>query len=158
MMNDYDENNLRYVGWAATSQHDQGIKNYFSASTIKYISKKVTENLRGLDKRPIIVPPDKISHVMSQVYLTRTPKTGDIYTRYIIPDNTPTNILQEMIERCIQIITEAIEVEITMLRNNEKLSIWSTVYGDFNPQQLRQHAPIKILNKHPQYMAFNMNY
>ena len=31
-------------------------------------------------------------------------------------------------------------------------------YGDFNKEGLRAYPPIKLRNKHPQYMAFNMNY
>ena len=42
--------------------------------------------------------------------------------------------------------------------NNKKLTIWNSLYGDFNDQGLRAHPPIKIRKKHGQYMAFNMKY
>ena len=45
-----------------------------------------------------------------------------------------------------------------MEENNRKLTIWTTVYGDFNAHQLRQHAPIKVLNKRPNPMEFHMRY
>ena len=45
-----------------------------------------------------------------------------------------------------------------MIEANKKLTIWNTVYGDFNKEGLRGHSQIKIREKHPQYMAFNMNY
>ena len=41
---------------------------------------------------------------------------------------------------------------------NNTLDIWNTVYGDFNKAGLRAHPKIKLREKHPQYMAFNMNY
>ena len=45
-----------------------------------------------------------------------------------------------------------------MIEENHKLSVWNTIYGEFNEKGLRAHPPIKIRKKHPQYMAFNMNY
>ena len=95
---------------------------------------------------------------MSQVYLARHPKTGDIYSRYIIPDSTPTDIIQEMTERSIEIITETIRTEFGMIKSNENLSIWTTVYGTHNPHGLTQTSKIKIREKRPQAMAFQMNY
>ena len=42
---------------------------------------------------------------------------------------------------------------------NNKLDIWNgTLYGDFNKAGLRRHPKIKLRERHPQYMAFNMNY
>lgn len=154
----YDENNLKHVLWGYTLSDSSIAKKFFTNSTIKYISKKVTENLMGLEDKPIIVTNDKISHVMSQVYQNIRPKTGDIYSRYIIPDDGSIDIFQELVYNTIEIITNAIRTEVEIITNNKKLSIWSTVYGSFNPHNLRQHAPIKILNKHPQHMMFNMNY
>jgi len=45
-----------------------------------------------------------------------------------------------------------------MTENNKKLSIWNSVYGEFNEKGLRAHPPIKIRKKRPQRMMFNMNY
>ena len=45
-----------------------------------------------------------------------------------------------------------------MEQQNEKLSPWVQVYGDFSEHQLRSHPPIKILEKRPSTMQFNMNY
>jgi hypothetical protein len=41
---------------------------------------------------------------------------------------------------------------------NSKLSAWTTILGDFNEHGLRRHAPIKLREKRPMPMAFNMNY
>ena len=45
-----------------------------------------------------------------------------------------------------------------MEENNRKLTIWTTVYGDFNQHGLQQHSKIKVRNKRPNPMEFNMNY
>ena len=42
--------------------------------------------------------------------------------------------------------------------NNKKLTIWSTLYGDFNREGLRAHPPIKIRNRRIDQMSINMNY
>lgn len=156
-----DNNSLRYVGWDVTNK----ISNYdkfFSDQTIDIISKKITQHTMGVDcnNRPIVVPKDKIQHVMSQVLSSNRPKVGDIYGRYNVPDITPRNDLQEMIDRTINIIVNDIRVNIGMEQNNAKLSIWDTVYGDFNRQGLQQvpQGFAKIKKKRIQPMFFFENY
>lgn len=153
-----DENKLRYVGWTDTDNNDEFYNAFFSVETMKYISKRVTQNLNGLKSKPIVVGKDTIGHVMSQIYDDRRPKIGDIITRYTIEDDKVVSLLQELIFRCIELITSTIRDEIEIIQNNEKLSIWTTVLGDFNKEGLRSHDKIKIRNKHPQMMAINMNY
>ena len=63
-----------------------------------------------------------------------------------------------MINQTVNIIVSAIKDEIEITEQNKKLTAWTTVLGDFNEQGLRSHAPIKLRERHPQYMAFNMNY
>ena len=41
---------------------------------------------------------------------------------------------------------------------NEKLTIWTTLLGDFNEHGLRQYPPIKLRNKRPDPMLFHMRY
>lgn len=159
MENIYDYNHMRHVGWESTSGgNSRFAQEFFSKQTVNYISRRVTENLHGLEKLPIKVTDDVIAHVMSQVYTNRRPKIGDIHSRLHVPDHTPVNELQQLIERTIEIISNNIRNEYEIIANNEKLTIWTTVYGDFNEHGLRQHAPIKIRHKRSQQMTFNMNY
>jgi hypothetical protein len=88
---------------------------------------------------------------------TRT-DIGAIYSKDTIPNIEERNDIRNFINQTITIVVSAIRDEIEMTENNKKLSIWDTVLGDFYSQGLRQHPPIKLRNKHPQYMAFNMNY
>lgn len=154
----YDDNFIRHVGY---SEDNICIKKYFDISTINTISHKVTELLQGVDpqNRSIIVPKSTILSVMNDIYNSYRPPTGDIYSRYIIPSGTSTtSYVQNMIDQVIEVITSDIRNNLEMEENNKKLSIWTTVYGDFNAHQLRQHPPIKIRKKRPQPMAFQMNY
>lgn len=153
-----DDNYKRFVGW---NQNNECIRVYFSVNTVETISHKVTELLQGVDpnNRPIIVPSKTICHVMSAVYDSFRPETGDIYARYNIPmGKGPQNYVQNMIDQVIEIIVSDVKNNLGMEAYNKTLTKWTTLLGDFNKHGLRQHAPIKVLNKHPAAMQFNMNY
>lgn len=152
-----DYNYLRYAGW---SEDNYCIKKYFSKDTVRLISKKVTELTKGVDpkNRSIIVPDENICKVMDGVFQGFRPAIGDIFTRYIIPNDEQTDLVQSMIDQTIEIITNHIRGNIGIDENNFKLSAWVQVYGDFNPHNLTQTPPIKILGKRPATMQFNMNY
>lgn len=152
---------MRYVGWNYTVGLSPVYSLFFSPETVRKISQKVTQLLAGVDPtgRPIVVTDRVICHVMSQAFDSRTPKVGDIHTRYIIPDEAPRDDLQTYINRTIETIVMAIKTEFGMIECNSKLSIWdASLMGDFNRKGLRQHPPIKVSEKHPMRMMFNMNY
>lgn len=159
-----DENYMRYVGWSETDICSDGItgtQRFFSQDTLNVISTKVTQLTMGVHERniPIKVTDNVISHVMSNVYSNFRPPTGDIHSRYIIPTKEgPYSYIQEMIDRTIEIIVSDLKNSFGMKYNNESLSIWTTVYGDFNAHKLRQHGPIKVVNKRPDPMQFFQNY
>lgn len=153
-----DNNERRYVGWYETKKDNTCIEGYFSESTVNYISQTITNNLMGLSDRKIVVPHDKIYNVLSQLFHTNRPKVGDIHSRYIIPDNMPNDVIQNLILRTIELITQTVRNELEIEAHNRTLTKWTTLYGDFNKHGLRQHAPIRISNKHPKLMTFNMNY
>jgi hypothetical protein len=153
-----DLNFMRYVGW---EESNDCIKKYFSQDTVDIIARKVTELTLGVDpkNRPIVVPDTTICGIMSEVYQSYRPPTGDIYGRYNVPSGTgPESYVQNMIDQTIEIITSDIRNNLEMEENNRKLTIWTTVYGDFNEHGLRAHPPIKVLNKRPNPMEFHMRY
>ena len=154
----YNDNYTKHVGY----QHDKYLmKNFFSIDTVNTISYKITELLQGVNKnnRPIIVPKKTICNIMSEIFNSYQPPTGDIYSRYNVHSGiNSTNYIQNMIDQVIEIITSDVRNNLEMEENNKKLSIWTTVYGDFNNHQLRQHPPIKIRKKRPSSFQFNMNY
>ena len=157
-----DDNYMRYAGWEYTTQSNSNIDQLFSKDVITKVSKKITELLQGLrkDGRDIVVSDEVICSTMSDI-LNKEPtnkQLGDIHSRYIIPNSDNTNGVTSIIDRTINLIVTYIRNEYEMTEQNKKLTIWTTVLGDFNEHGLRQHPPIKLRNKHPQYMAFNMNY
>jgi hypothetical protein len=156
-----DQNFLAHVGWDYTAG-DSSVLNYlFSTSTLELLSAQISNALRGVDPqgRRIIVPHDKIANVLSSVYSfgTRT-NIGDIYTHDTMPSIENRNDVRNILNQTMNIIVSAIKDEIEITEQNKKLSVWTTVLGDFNDHGLRAYAPIKIRERHPQYMAFNMNY
>jgi hypothetical protein len=154
-----DDNYFRHVGWKGG---DDCVQNYFSHKTVQAISQKITELLTGVDPqgRPIIVPDKTILSVMSEIYKSYRPPTGDIYSRHIVPPKNAAgdNYIQSMIDQTIEIIISDIRNSIGMEENNKKLTIWTTLYGDFNKHGLQQTSQIKIRNKHPAHFQFHMRY
>ena len=154
-----DFNTYRHVGWKSDDLNSC-ITGFYSIETVNLISKKITELTKGVDKqnRSIIVPNQRIAEVMDGVYRNFRPPTSDIFSRYNIENNEQTNIVQSLIDQTIEIITSNIKNQLGMEQNNQTLSAWVQVYGNFNPHNLTQHAPIKIKEKRIPSMQFNMNY
>lgn len=147
---------IKHVGY----MDDVCTRSFYSKKNIDKISHKITELLMGVDKhnRPIIVPDKTICNVMSTVHENYRPETGDIYTRYNIPKERETNNIQNMIDQVINIITTDVKINLGMDECNKNLSVWTTVLGDFNTHGLQSHSKIKLRERRPQPMAFQMNY
>jgi len=150
-----------YTKYQMFSAANDCLRRYFSRDTVRMIQTKVTQLTRGVDphNRPIVVPEDKILHVMDAIYNTFRPPTGDIYSRYNVPTGTTSeSYVQSMIDQTIEIVVSDIRISLGTEQQNEKLSAWTTVLGDFNDQGLRSYAPIKLKVRRPNPMQFNMNY
>lgn len=150
---------MRHVGF---SDNNPSYALFFSADTIKTISKKVTQLLMGVDpkNRPIIVPDKLIVNIMNSVYENYRPiSAGNIYTRFTIPSNQTTeSYVVDMVDNVIQIIYQDVKDNYEIDQRNSSLSIWDSVLGDFNSKGLRSFAPIKTRVRRPAPMQFNMNY
>lgn len=157
----YENSYNAFVGWSNTSDQDCALNFLLSEENINSLQEVITRSLRDVhpEKKKIVVAKDIIAGVLSNVYRfgTRT-NIGDIYTRYIIPQNEDRCDVRTINNQTINIITRQIKDEFEVIENNKRLTVWNTMYGDFNKEGLRAHAPIKIRRKHPQYMAFNMKY
>ena len=150
--------NTKYVGF---TDYNPCLQKFFCQDTINIISKKVTQLLMGVDplNRPILVPDDKIAFVMDAIYENYRPATSDIFSRYNVPDGSTTeSYVQNLIDQTIELIYSEVKTNLEMEENNRKLSVWSTVLGDFNSQGLRSFAPIKTRLKRPNPFELNMNY
>lgn len=134
------------------------IKLLFSPETISFISKTVTALLIGLYPMGIIIPFDTIVNVLNSIYDAYRPSTGDIHSRYIIASDENPNYIDEIINQTVQTIVTQVTSNLITDQNNSKLTVWTSLLGDFNSHGLRSHPPIKIRHRKPQTMLFNMRY
>ncbi len=154
-----NDNYTRYVGYQDTNNILE--TKFYNVNVVSTISTKLTQLLMGVDKRnrPIIIPDASIINIMDSVYQNFRPQTGDIFSRYIMPNGENTdNYVDSMINQTIEIIYAQVKDNIEIDYNNSKLSVWTTVLGTMNENGLRSHGPIYTRQKRPQPMAFNMNY
>jgi len=153
----YNDDYLRYSGY---QDINPCIQELFDQKTITKISRKVTQLLLGVhpENLPIIVPDHIIGSVVSNIYTNFKPSTGDIYAMYNIPGKDNQSIVGSVVDQAIETIVSDVRNNMETAQNNAKLTIWTTVYGDFNEHGLRQHPPIKIQNRRSNPMEFNMNY
>jgi hypothetical protein len=154
-------NNNAFVGYAQNYQVSPIHQQVFSDENISKLSAVITESTKGLDpeNRNIVVPPGRIAEVLSSIFRngTRT-HIGDIYTRFIIPQDRGRNDLENINMQALNTIIATIRDEYETIQNNKKLSVWTTVLGDFNSHGLRSYPVLKMRRRMPQRMMFNMNY
>lgn len=152
--------NSNMVGWNGSISDNPIIQKLFSKQTIRTIQQKTSEYLVGLDpngKR--IIPSERVVEaILYGVYRSHRPETGDIYGKYLVNNMNMRNDYAYIVDKCISLLVRGIRDELETEQNNEKLSIWTTVLGDFNEHGLRQYAPIKIREKRPDNFQFHMRY
>ena len=64
-------------------------------------------------------------------------------TRYIVPNKVARDDLNSFNNQVITVIVNTILDEYETTKLNQRLSIWNTVYGDFNVEGLRAHSKIR---------------
>ena len=79
-------NYLKHPGWKYSTNCN--LEEMFAPENINNLSKIITSELEGVDPngRNIVVPNKTICNVLSSIYQNFVPPTGDIVTRYIIPN------------------------------------------------------------------------
>ena len=113
---------------------------FFGRQNVDFISNQITMRLHGVhpDGKNIIVPDEKIISVMDSVY-----------------KNTYRDV-DKMTVMTIGYIVDYISSEFEIEKQNRNLSIWVT---NFLPEyNMRQTPKIKLREKRPTSMIFNMNY
>lgn len=147
----------KFVGY----EQNENLNSFFNQETVRFISKKVSELLQGVhpENKRIVVPDKNIIAVMNQVYTNFRIPVGDIYSRYHIPSQEKNqNYTDEMIDQVIETITSYVRNTMGIEENNSKLTVWSTVYGDFNAQGLRRYSTMKLRLKRPSSFQIHMKY
>ena len=155
-----DNRGMRFVGWGKTLETYPGYSLLFSDQTVKMIQKRVMEIIQQskVVDRPVIVGKEVIYNTMSDVSEMAPANVGDMYTMFNIPQEHPRCDPKTIIKRTINIISNYIINEYSIINANKKLSVWTTVLGGFNKHGLRSHPPIKLKERRTRPMMFNMNY
>lgn len=122
---------------------------FFSDKIITFIQNETSRRLKNIrsDGKGIIVHPTVISNVMTQIY--NNTRLGSMY------DNAT---IKRLVDNVIETITIEVISETKDEENKKKLTIWTTVLGDFNKHGLRQYSSIKLNNKNLNKMKFSMSY
>lgn len=159
-----DTSYLKYSGWGVTSSPDDcntGYYIFFSDKTLNYIKTNLDKLLYDITERPIKVTEKVIRNVMETIFQNNRPQAiGDIYSRYHMTglDCEHTFDINKMVHEVIETIYNYIKNEVEMEKCNNSMNIYNALYGTFNDHGLLAHPPIKLLEKRPQPMQFNMRY
>ena len=148
------------VGWSTISDWNPLVQKLFTKTTVQLIQQKVAEYLTGVDANGRkIIPTERV--VIASLYgcfKNYHPRTGDIYGKYTVVDQTQRDDYAYLVDQTISLLVQGIRDDLDMAEQNQKLTIWTTVLGDFNEHGLRQYPPIKLNNKRPDPMLFHMRY
>ena len=136
-----------------------------SNSTKQHIRKKINEKINDLK---IEVKDDYIKSMLIHEINNFRGRYGNDTTK-ITPvevSNIYINSLSKLKPRDVfSIISDVIErivsnlrIENNMIKNNNKLDKWNTILGDHNKHGLRRHTYIKLNEKKPKGMLFNMTF
>lgn len=147
-----------FVGWNTVTEWSPLPKMVFTKRTINLIRQKVYDYLlQSISKK--IVPSERVTVIaLYGVYQNHIPRTGDIYGKYLVVDETQRNDYGYIVDKTISLLIDGIKNDIEMSEQNSKLTIWNTLLGDFNEHGLRQHPPIKLRERGPDRMLFHMKY
>lgn len=150
----------QYVGWFTVADWNPLVQRLFTKTTIRVIQQKTSDYLMGVDPNgKKIVPTERVViAALYGIFKNFHPTTGDIYGKYTVVDQTHRDDYSYIIDQTISLLVQGIRDDIGMAEQNQKLTIWTTVMGDFNEHGLRQYPPIKINNKRPDPMLFHMRY
>lgn len=153
--------NAYIVGWEKTISWNPVAQRIFSKQTVRTIQQKVSEYLAGVDEKGRrIIPSDSVVvNALFGVYRHHRPEeVGDIYGKYLVANPTARNDIAYIIDKTISLLVRGIRDETETIQNNEKLTVWTTLLGDFNEHGLRQYPPIKTREKRPDNFLFHMRY
>lgn len=132
---------FNYPKYSLYKYSDEEVRDKFlNSSNLRFISDMITLKLEGVHPKgkKIVVPDQEILKMMTNVSLNNY---------YDI------KLMNEMV---INIIVNYIKDEFEVSEQNNKLNIWVTQYT--SDTGLRRNPEIKIREKHPTRMVFNMNY
>jgi hypothetical protein len=151
----------QFVGWETITDWNPLTQKLFTKTTVHVIQQKVADYLTGVDANGRrIVPSERVVvTALFGIFREHAPRTGDIYGKFLVVDDSKRDDYAYIVDKTISLLVQGIRDDLGMAEQNQKLTIWTTVLGDFNEHGLRQHPPLKINNgKRPDPMLFHMRY
>jgi hypothetical protein len=156
---------LRHPGYGVTLDNEclLGYDSLFNTTTFEYIKSELKKLLSNVTTRPIIVADNVIQNVLENLFIHNTPQAiGDIYSKYHMVgkdlDCKRANDVSKIVQETIEVIYNYIKNEYEMIDCNNNMTAWNALYGAQNPHGLLAHPPIKVLEKRPMPMQFEMRY
>jgi hypothetical protein len=148
---------MRYVGYDKDYNRNAAI---FTEENVQLIQREVSRLLRGVDPRGRIiqVTKDVVVKALDNIAQGYTPETGAPYGRFMFDDDCRRNDPAAIVTQTINFIVSAVKTDIEIQDANSKLTVWTTVLGDFNEHGIRRHPELKMRERRPDPMMFNMNY
>ena len=130
-VDDYNAN--IHVGWDTGAEPTQ-YSDLFKDETVTYIQQQCSNYLMPLFNKPIVIPPEQVRGMITSVWNVEA--GGDragIYTdaTFNLPENKIGYDYRRIVQIVIQSITSQISTTKQMTDCNNKLSVWSTLYGNF---------------------------
>jgi hypothetical protein len=148
----------QYVGWGSISSWNPLVRQVFSKKTVKLIQQKTSQYLDGVDsKGRKIIPSHKVVYTaLLGIFQNYKPNVGDIYGKYLVVDESQRDDYSAIVDQTISLLVRGIRTDLEMTEQNNNLTIWKTVLGDFS--DIRSHPVIKIREKRPDPFLFQMHY
>lgn len=159
-----DTNYLKHPGWGITVAPDgcnTGYDMFFSDKTYQYIKSNLDSLLSDITERPILVTEKVIRNSMETIFNNNRPAAiGDIYSKYHMTGLDCEHMfdLNKVVHEVIEVIYNYVKNEYQMAACNQSMNAYNALYGTCNELGLLAHPPIKLLEKRPQPMMFNMRY
>ena len=151
---------MKHIGFVNYSNPVR--RQFFTKKTVRIISSLVTQRTKGLDprNRSIIVPDDDIIDLMNTTYENYSPIVSDMNSKYIMDSEFDSNQYQmsDLISKVVDTLVSELNTEFGLNNFYRTTSVWNTLYGDFNPERLRQHSKIKLNERRPVITECRMNY
>jgi hypothetical protein len=147
------------VGFDLRAQ-PRALRDLFSMKTVRFIRERIIENLTTTG----VHPSDKlIAWELNNNYRNRKPPIGaNITFSQITTDGfyDYNDFFNSIVNDTIINIIKMIDTENIYLKHLNNLSIWDTVYGDFNRRGLKRTAPItkEIKSRDIDRGQFHMRY
>lgn len=153
----------KYINWSSIVDQSPELQKLLSEENLTYCQKEITRLLKGVhpEGRDIIVTKRSISALLFSIYdehVKTFKQVGDIYSRYVLPIELHRDDLSRIVDKTIRTIVNTERTEYETIRNNQRITVWNTMYGDFNQEGLRAHSTIKLRERRPAPLQFHMNY